>query len=411
MYLTSLIHRNRLFELATRWMADQLDPDDGRFVTEVFIFERAIIAPTVLELLKDIQRVTNSGPIRLQRITIKDALRDAIQASNQEVGSRARTLFEQYRAHPEEFFPRTPVDMVVATRTDGSLFGMTRFKSIRRVAEKTSRRMADRLAGDIHFAACSLAEIRARSAGVPLQYLYSSPETMTDEFIAAEQIVSQRFRAPQIDLRPADMRIDDVVGLKFVGTHEELERIEEIIGGHQGATVAEREVHTGEYNDINLLVDLHLPPVGEIVDSLARRDWSAARDRGLDPATLRADLAEYVESGARTVRAEIILTTFEELVESEFGRAIHEQRTVLQRSQTPYAGRISKNAAYIIEYLLMLALSPTIRIQEIPFKMWGRYLPETLIASVWKLFGFDHCLGLVPPAIDDLAGDASLWRF
>ena len=113
-----------------------------------------------------------------------------------------------------------------------------------------------------------------------------------------------------------------------------------------------------------------------------------------------------MESGARTIRAEVILTTFDELVESEFGRAIHEARILTQRTSVTYAGRIAKNASYIIGYLLMLAISPTVEVPELPVKMWGRYLPDTYNLAVWKLFGWREEAQLLdsflPPPDDNL---------
>ena len=40
---------------------------------------------------------------------------------------------------------------------------------------------------------------------------------------------------------------------------------------------------------------------------------------------------------------------------------------------------------YIIEYLLAIALSPVVSIDEIPIKIWGRYLPESLSHNIRKL--------------------------
>jgi hypothetical protein len=50
-------------------------------------------------------------------------------------------------------------------------------------------------------------------------------------------------------------------------------------------------------------------------------------------------------------------------------------------------GRIASNASFLIEYMLMLALSPTLDVRDLPVKMWGRYLPDVYSVAVWKLFG------------------------
>ena len=37
----------------------------------------------------------------------------------------------------------------------------------------------------------------------------------------------------------------------------------------------------------------------------------------------------------------------------------------------------------------MLAISPSIEVDTIPVKMWGRYLPDTLSIAIWKLWGVE----------------------
>jgi len=282
------------------------------------------------------------------------------------------------------------VDLTIATRSDQSLVGMTRFKRIRRIADKVSRRVADRLAGEIRSKARSLAAERARAAGVPLDHFVSAPEVMADEFAAAEREVARAFRDGSLRLEPQGLRVDDVIGSKLIGTQDELRWLEAAVRAYPKAEIVSREVHEGHYNDVNLLVDLELPPVEVIIESARGRDWSYAAQLGLDPNTLPDEFARYAQSGARTIRTEAILTTFEDLMESEFGRSIHEERILAQRFQAPYRGRIAQNASYIVEYMLNLAVSPTVEVTELPVKMWGRYLPDTLTVAIAKLFGGDQ---------------------
>ena len=66
--------------------------------------------------------------------------------------------------------------------------------------------------------------------------------------------------------KPEDLRIDDGIGIKFVGTPGELESMEAAIRRHPGVVALQREEHRGNYNDTNLLVDLALPEPGILVD-------------------------------------------------------------------------------------------------------------------------------------------------
>jgi hypothetical protein len=143
-----------------------------------------------------------------------------------------------------------------------------------------------------------------------------------------------------------------------------------------------------------------LPKTAQIIELERQRDWSCLAGRGMSEEDLAKGFPDYVQSGERTFRAEVILTTRADLVESEFGNAIHEARIIEQRQGAPYAGRIASNASFIITHMLMLALSPTIATPELPVKMWGRYLPDVYSVAIWKLFGItlgrDQVDSLVP---------------
>lgn len=404
MYLTGLIHRDRLFEVALRWLGDDRRPGDGRFATEVFIFEKLVSTPTGRAFLQDINGATRSGPITSRRIGLKDDLRRAIVSASNPSGPRIWAMFDHFKALPEEFYPGTPADFILTFGPAGDLLGMVRFKRIRRIAEKASRRVADRLAGSIRAAATALQgprETDVRPDGCDGLVPKEISPVLLD---AAEREVGRNFREHRLGFEPQQMRIDDLVGYKFVGNEAELERIEWAIGEHPWVRAVEREVHRGRYNDVNLLVDLELPPPGVIIDRTAGWDWSEAAARGLDAETLRRDFPAYVEGGARTFRAEVILTTFEEAVESEFGSAIHEQRVLEQRRSQPYAGRLAQNASFIVEYLLMLAVSPTAEVAALPVKLWGRYLPDVYSQAVWDLYGVQQSSTLFDAILLDPEG-------
>jgi YD repeat-containing protein len=406
MHLTSITHRKELFELATRWFADCPLKGDGRFLTQVTTYENLISAPVVRELLTGIKQAVHPGPLALVRLRSKDELRDAIVHACKDPNPREAELFHYYRHHPEDFFPGTPSDVILGLREDGSILGMARIKRLRRIAEKCSRRVADRLAGAINERARALAEQRAERYGIPLADLLSSKAEMAQDYDQAEKIVSRTFRDGVLVFKPEDLRIDDGIGLKFVGTTEELESMEEAVRRHPAVVGVEREEHRGRYNDINLLVDLQLPEVGVLVDQARDWDWSRHAGKGLTPEQLKADFPGFVESGKSTFRAEVILTNHLDLVESEFGSCIHEARILDQRAGLTYSGRIASNASFLIEYMLMMALSPTIDVGELPVKMWGRYLPDVYSMAVWKLFGItlgrDQIDHLVPWGITDV---------
>jgi len=115
--------------------------------------------------------------------------------------------------------------------------------------------------------------------------------------------------------------------------------------------------------------------------------------RGVSQENIQEDFARFLVTGSNSVQVDLILTTFEELIESEIGRSMHESRIFHQRQQQTYFGNIPTNVEYIIEYLLAVALSPVVFIDEIPIKIWGRYLPDSLSYSIRKLYNMpEHSL-------------------
>jgi hypothetical protein len=395
MYLSGLTHRDRLFDVATRWLADRLEPTDGRVLTEIFAFERAITAPTVRRFVADLCRTCHRGDLYMERITSKDEVRAAIVAAASHPSTRVAELIDWYRQLPEEFFPRTPVRMSLVTLQNGRLTAIVRRKRIRRIADKVSRRVAEQLTGEIVAVARALASSRPRpirGAGRDI----APPSTPAAVGGAAERLVADRIRSGRITLDPEKNRVDDVIGVKIIGTPSELEAVEAALDNLEYTFASQREVHAGTYEGIHYLVDLELPTNEVILANMAGIDWSFAAGRGLRVENLDESFKAYVETCRRTFRVELILTTFDDLVESEFGVSIHEQRILEQRDLADDFGRIARNASSIIEYMLRLATSPTINIDHIPIKIWGRYIRDTLNYAISELDGGEPTEWLVP---------------
>ncbi len=71
-------------------------------------------------------------------------------------------------------------------------------------------------------------------------------------------------------------------------------------------------------------------------------------------------------------------------------------RILEQRDRVIYSGRIAQNASSIIEYMLQLAISPTVRVEGLPIKVWGRYLRDTMVEALAKLQQQERVEWLVP---------------
>src|SRR5208337_4975399 len=74
------------------------------------------------------------------------------------------------------------------------------------------------------------------------------------------------------------------------------------------------------------------------------------------------------------------------MVESELGNSIHEERIIAQRDVKPYKGYIPINVEFLLEYLFAVGFSPAVKIGDVPIKLWGRYLPDTLVMYIRQLY-------------------------
>ncbi|NLW81249.1 MAG: hypothetical protein GXY42_06205 [Desulfovibrionales bacterium] len=386
MYLTAMTHRNELFDLTLRWMNDDFHPDDGEKITRIFVYESAISAIVMERILQFLSEFMGH-PLQMERVRLKHELRERIISCLPVRNSRTDELAGHFLKNPTYFFPYLPIDATVITDSAARLVAIGRIKRLTRIAEKVSFRLVEALFKEIQSKARQLATQRAAAAGVALDTFVSSEATMQHDFIEAEDAVARSFMDKTIRIDPADLTINDILGFKIIAPQATLDRLPAILGDEPGMTVVEIERHSGDYNAVNLLLDISLPSADVVTARLRDLDWDIARKRGLNPSDIRNNIGRYVGDGAPSIRLELILTTPEELMESEFGRSLHELRVLRLRQRQRYSGPLGQNAAYLIEYLLTLAASPTVSIPEIPIKMYGRYLPEEISTLKSSLHG------------------------
>ena len=392
MYLTAMNHRDELFDLTMRWMNDDFHPADGETLTRIFVYESAISALAIKRVLRLLGKFQNA-PLGTRRVRTKHELREAIIKHLCPGTPRMEELAKSFHDNPTYFFPFLPIDALVITDDASRLLALGRIKRMARVAEKVSFRLVEALFKEIQTKARRLAEQRA--AGVPLDAFVSSDQAMQDDFVQAEEAVAHSFRDKTIHIESQALTINDILGFKIIAQQKTLDRVPSFLDEEEGMRVVEIQKHSGNYNAVNLLLDLDLAPTSELIARLDDMDWSLAEQRGLDPLDIRRDIGNYVKMGENSVRIELILTTPEELMEAEFGRSIHELRVLRLRQRQAYSGPLAQNAGYLIEYMLTLATSPTVRIPEIPVKMYGRYLPEEIESLKRGLRGHAYEEGLL----------------
>ncbi len=395
MYLSAFTHREKLFDIAKRWLEDRLEPDDAWHLTEIFAYEGFVSIPSVKQFLLSFLEELHASEVKSRPVSMKHQVKEAVTRYVPNFGERMEFLVRMYQARPEEYFPRAPINgLLFFTGFDTSeqrLVSMMRVKRARRVSEKVSRRVADMILTHIRKKAELLAKERAARLGIPLEMLLTPPEQMVSEFEAAERQLAEQVMSGKIPFNKEDLEVPDVIGIKIIGDEDLHSRAVAMLKSHPDVHIVELERHQGDYNAVNVQFDLRLPEPAVIIDAVSSSIVPPFPvTRGISAEELLEGFPSYVESGERTVRVELILTTYEELVESEIGRSIHEMRTLKQRSQREYTGRVAKNAEFIIEYMLSVAFSPQTEVNFIPVKLNGHYLPETVSYAIRKLYGVEE---------------------
>lgn len=295
-------------------------------------------------------------------------------------------LLAQYQQNPDYYYRDVPVNGVVCLDAAGCVCGMYRLKRPRRIAEKANRKLARWIFSTVQARARAMAAGRARVGGVPLESLVTPEAEMAREFVAAEEAVAREFQAGTIRFDRDALAIHDVAGIKIVGRAEQLAALDARVADLDGLRVVDRQVFDGCYQAIALRLEVAWDPAAVSHAYRDCRAWGRYRDRGIPESRLREGLEPLLAGAAPTLTVELMLTTFPDLVESELGRGLHEARIISQREDRAYTGYLPMNVEFLVEYLFAVGFSPQTDITEVPIKLWGRYLPDTLTAHIRRLY-------------------------
>jgi hypothetical protein len=80
------------------------------------------------------------------------------------------------------------------------------------------------------------------------------------------------------------------------------------------------------------------------------------------------------------------ISTYQEMLESEIGRCIHEDRIIEQRLRQQYRGPLARNTQCLMEYLFTYPTSRQRELGELPIRLWHRYLPDYFDEVLKQLF-------------------------
>jgi len=385
----SYLHREELRDLISRAMHGTPAPDDGEALTRLVHFNQLFVYRYLRIFCRRLFGALHGPDLREEEIDNKGRLKAAIVRRPPYRNERIDALISAFEEQPGRYYLETPCRAVLVFGKGDSkerFVGSWRIKRVRRLAEKVARRISDWIYDAIKKRAMDLAAERAARLHVPRESLLSTPEEMLAEFIAAEERFTQDMKNLRIANDPDLLVINDVAGVKVVLEDGERAALRRALETFENCRVIEEERHQGLYNADNLVVRIE-PPKEEIVsrpippvvrEALVRRGMGV--DRQAD------EFAAFVRSGEREVDLEIICSNYQELLESEIGRCMHEDRIISQRLHQQYRGHLAKNVEYLVRYLFLFPFSDRPDLEELPVRIWDRYLPDYFDSVIARLF-------------------------
>ncbi|MCB9555400.1 MAG: hypothetical protein H6707_04800 [Deltaproteobacteria bacterium] len=380
-----------LAEIVSRWIVNQPQPGDLEKINQIVNFNSYISRLWCHDLAVQLFRTLHHKQPDTLLAKTKGELKDFIVENPLRTTPRIEELFARYRRWPEDFYRETPYDGRIYYLSEADrrhYVGSTRIKRFRRIAEKGARRIVDYMFERIRINADALAEERAKALGIPKRALITPPEQQVEEFLHAERRLLKMIRRGTIQYEFPILSIPDVVGIKILVEGDQYERLIDTIERSKTCTLLEQEQHTGRYNAINLRVAHQIPRDRLLQQLPARHHIRILKYRGFDPATVIDDYTRFVETAEDHVLLEIIVCSYDDFIESEIGRCMHEERITNQRSHIDYSGHLATNVMHLMDYILALCLAPThgVEITDVPVKLWMRYMPDTLDRLQRKIF-------------------------
>jgi hypothetical protein len=387
MYLSSLIHRDLLFDIAERWLLGRLEKDDGLRITQILICDGFVLGQTLEAMVKFLLERIHGQIFKQNRIQFKGQLRDAICTSPLDGDPRVYELISLYNTNPEFFYREAPINGSMYIDGGNRLLGLYRIKRPRRIAEKANRYVANWIFQLVQNRAKEMARERAKDLNLPLEQLITPKNLMDSEFVMAEKDIARMFKDNVILLDKSALQIHDVGGIKVIADTEKLSILERELSNQLNISVNGRESFSGNYQATSLVIEVVWDADYVCRRYMELRAWRKYLNRGFSETELKKGLEPLLEGARPTLELELILSTFHDMVESELGNSLHEERIVAQRDNKLYKGYIPMNVEFLIEYLLALGVSPHTDIERLPIKIWGRYLPDTVIDHIRALHG------------------------
>jgi hypothetical protein len=389
--INGFLHREALADIIHRWMYDEARPEDAERIAQLVHFNHVYASRYLEFFARTVFGALHPGGLLLAPVQFKGELKDTLVDAPPYRNERIDELIREYRLNPGRFYRQTPFHgtLYFSRRNGGrECIGSTRIKRVRRLAEKSARRIIDRIFDAIKRHAEGLADERARLLGIPRALLLTPPEEMAGEFSRAENRLLADLRAKKpLAGEGENLAINDVAGMKVILEATRQGELGELLERLPDCRVEEEEHHAGRYNATNLIVRYRPPREAILASPPGKGLLETMQRRGLSPAQTTRAFADFVRSGEEEVLLEVILSTYQEMLESEIGRSIHEDRIIEQRLRQQYRGPLAHNIQCLMEYLFVFPTSPQRELGELPIKLWNRYLPDDFDEILKRLFG------------------------
>ena len=378
--IKGFLHREVLSDVIRRWMYGEVRAEDADVVVRLVYFNRVFVFRYLDIFAGRLFSGLHSSPVYFKRVSTKGGLKDVIVREPPYRNRRIDELIEQYRSHPWRFYRETPFHGTLYFKDEKErqiYLGSSRIKRARRLAEKSARRIIDQMFERIKRKADAMASERAMFLGIPRENLMTGPAEMEEEFLRAENQLLEDLREKRPIAGDGEIPpITDVAGVKVIIEPFEEGKLIDLISSLDGCEIVEDQRHSGRYNATNLIVRFR-PPRNEILAFPLEEDViSSMQARGYSPYESNQSFREFVLSGEEDVFLEIIVSSYQEMLESEIGIGMHEDRIIEQRLKQLYRGPLAKNIGYLMEYLFAFPAGNQRELCELPVKLWNRYLPD-----------------------------------
>jgi len=379
MYLSAFLHRTEFFEITNRWLSDRLEPEDPLKITRIITYDSFAAWETLLLFINELLKSLTDLPFKKTSISHKKVLKDFLCNNSHPKSDRIKSLISEYMEMPEFYYVGSPITGYIYHDRLINLLSICRFKRTRRIAEKASRYASMHVYNEVKALAKDISIKRTKSKSHNELFLHN-------DYIEAEKQIMLRIRKNGIKFPVDSMTINDILGTKIIDNGYGENKLESALTRLPGVSIVEKKKHSGSYNAVHYIIELKVN-FDYITDKFKKNSkYQNSIKSRLPNVRLYEDFAGFIITGADTIHVDLIFTTFEELVESEIGRSMHESRIYRQRQGQDLYGNIPLNIEYIFEYLLAVGLSPTVHMDEIPIKICGRYLPDTLSYRIRKLY-------------------------